>query len=138
MNTVNYDYYKSFEGEGEINIIRIRKNGDKIILKIWQGYFDLLLDAILNGTEFKDPTELKGILKCYYYLSDFYDYEPYFIDNIALEIDNLIKFNVNKISNKKQLKSDLLLTPIIEIKENILTLLNEALAMGDEVYIKLV
>lgn len=138
MITINNDYYKGFEGEGEIDIIRIRKNGDEIILKIWQGYFDILLDEILNCTKFQDPTELKGILKCYYYLSDFYDYEPYFIDNIKFEINNLIKFNSNKISNKKQLKSDLLLKSITEVKENILTLLNEALEMGDKVCIKLV
>ncbi|GAB1159750.1 hypothetical protein YWY31_57750 [Paenibacillus illinoisensis] len=46
MEIINSKYYEGYEGEGEIQFIRHLSNGDKYILRIWDGYFDEIMREI--------------------------------------------------------------------------------------------
>lgn len=43
MEIINRKYYEGYEGEGEIQFIRHLSNGDKYVIRIWDGYFDEIM-----------------------------------------------------------------------------------------------
>ena len=53
MNNVVDKYYKGYEGEPEIQIIKKSTNNERIVLRIWIGFFDDIMTAI-------EPNQLGG------------------------------------------------------------------------------
>ncbi|MBW7475225.1 dihydroorotate dehydrogenase (quinone) [Paenibacillus oenotherae] len=46
MNVINDKYYEGYEGEGEIQFIRYLADGNRFILRIWDGFFDKIMSSI--------------------------------------------------------------------------------------------
>jgi len=93
---IDNKFYEGFEGEAELSFIA---DGNKLI--IWNGYFDTILDHLLDCN-----LEKKGILKEYFHHEGWYDDSPWLIKDKSLIIEQLKCFNINKI-NQTSMKDSL-------------------------------
>lgn len=81
-------FYKGFEGEPELSFVAA---DDKLI--IWNGYFETILDHLLDC-----HVEKKGMVKEYFDHEGWYDDSPWLIKDKSLIIDQLKYFDISKIS----------------------------------------
>lgn len=81
-------FYEGFEGEAELSFI-----ADDNKLVIWNGYFETILDNLLDCN-----VEKEGILKEYFDHEGWYDDSPWLINNISLTINQLKCFDIDKVS----------------------------------------
>lgn len=136
MEIVNDDYYKGYEGEGEINIVREKSNGDYIVIKIRQAYFDTLMSGAISDEMLKKPSDLKGLLKCYYDLSGFYDGDIFYIDDICGEIKNISGYNQDNLyKNNVLIEPESFLLPVSKLKQELIKFLKDAISYKDKVYV---
>nr|WP_318539755.1 hypothetical protein [Terribacillus saccharophilus] len=91
---INNKYYDGFEGEPKLAFFNDRH---KFI--IWNGYFEIILDSLLD-------TELKkeGLLKEYFNHEGWYDDSPWMIPDISLTIRQLKQFDLNKVEQSENIK----------------------------------
>lgn len=84
MDKIINNYYKGFEGEPEIQFIRVKPNNENLVLKIWIGYFDRIMDTI-------KPTKHGWSGLSYYYHLDegWYDENPWEVPNLSIVLDEL-------------------------------------------------
>jgi hypothetical protein len=77
LDSTVLDFYSGFEGEGEIQFIRFLNDGNKNIIKSWEGYFDDLMGKVEST-----PNGWVGL--AYYYNLDegWYEDSPWEIPNI--------------------------------------------------------
>jgi hypothetical protein len=77
LDSTVFDFYNGFEGEGEIQFIRLLNDGNKNVIRIWEGYFDDLMGKF-------EPTPNGWIGLAYYYNLDegWYEDSPWKIPNI--------------------------------------------------------
>lgn len=107
---LNRKYYEGFEGEPELVLIDSEEN--KLI--IWIGYFEAILDALLESN-----LEKEGIIKEYFYHEGWYDDSPWAIKDIHLTIKQLKSFDLSKVQQSKTIKNVLpgLVQDIIQFLE---------------------
>lgn len=93
MDIIENKYYEGYEGEAEIQFIRLLENGQKFILRIWYGYFYFIMEAI------KPDKEGWTGLAYYHNLHEgWYDESPWEIANIneaIKQFHNVDKSNLN-------------------------------------------
>lgn len=97
MDTINNKHYEGFQGEPEIQFIRIDNKGKKIVLRIWIGFFDSILSLI-------EPTDAgwKGLAYYYHMHEGWYEESPWQITDIAATINELQKINKNSLDIQTQ------------------------------------
>lgn len=102
-------FYEGFEGEAEISFVT---EDNKLV--IWNGYFETILDNLLDC-----KVEKKGIVKEYFNHEGWYDDSPWFIEDNFLTINQLKCFDINKI-NKTSMENELeeVVKTIISFLEN--------------------
>lgn len=84
------DYYTGFEGEPEFQIIHSRKNGDKLIIRIWGGYFDSIMHAVLDAVE-PGANGWTGIAYCYSAVEGWYEESPWQMTDIKDAIRQFVE-----------------------------------------------
>ncbi|ARW14803.1 hypothetical protein [Lactiplantibacillus plantarum] len=89
-------FYEGFEGEAELTFV-----ADNNKLVIWNGYFETILDNLLDCN-----VEKEGIVKKYFNHEGWYDNSPWLIKDNSLTINQLKRFNINKI-NQALIKDEL-------------------------------
>lgn len=89
-------FYEGFEGEAELSFVT---TDDKLV--IWNGYFETILDNLLDC-----DVEKVGIVKEFYNHEGWYDDSPWLIEDNFITINQLKCFNSNKI-NQTSMKDDL-------------------------------
>lgn len=60
MDSLNNKYYEGFEGEPKIQFIKSSSNGDRLVLSLWDGYFNDIMELI-------KPLESGWVGLAYYY-----------------------------------------------------------------------
>lgn len=83
MEIINSKYYEGYEGEGEIQFIRHLTNGDKYVIRIWDGYFD----EIMRGIQ-PEENGWTG-LGYYYHVEEPWWEKPWKISNIEIVLKQL-------------------------------------------------
>ncbi|GGB56559.1 hypothetical protein GCM10011409_37690 [Lentibacillus populi] len=116
-------YYKGFEGEPEIEIVN---EGEKV-LRIWNGYFETLLESLFNE---EDPV---GLIKEYVFHEGWYDESPWEIKDLDLAIEQFKKSDINNIRHKEEIQNILPILP--ELSREIVSFLQDSKEKGKKVYI---
>ncbi|WP_086444063.1 hypothetical protein [Candidatus Enterococcus lemimoniae] len=89
-------FYEGFEGEAELSFVA---NDNKLV--IWNGYFEIILDNLLDCN-----VEKEGIVKEYFNHEGWYDDSPWLIEDNSLAVSQLKCFDINKI-DQTSMKDDL-------------------------------
>lgn len=84
---INSEFYDGFEEEGQILIYDI-VSGQKNGILMWQGYFELLLDACWYPHFRPD-----GLISCYHYCNGFYDVPIWYMKDLKITIEELQGFH---------------------------------------------
>ncbi len=97
MDKIISKHYDGFEGEPEIQFVRIAKNGERFILRIWIGFFDSIMDMI-------EPQKSGWTGLAYYYhmYEGWYDESPWQIADVQAVIDELKEINSSVLDNQTQ------------------------------------
>lgn len=119
MNNVVDKYYKGYEGEPEIQIIKKSTNNERIVLRIWIGFFDDIMTAI-------EPQSTGWTSLAYYYnlYIGWYEESPWKISNLneaKEQLENVDKSKLNAMDK--------------EVLEEMLKAFKDAIAVGDEILI---
>ncbi|PAE08308.1 hypothetical protein CHI12_06695 [Terribacillus saccharophilus] len=91
---INTKYYDGFEGEPEVVLFN-----DHQRFIMWNGYFESLLDSLLDTN-----LEKEGILEEYYNHEGWYDDSPWMIPDVPLTIWQLKHFDLNKVNQSENIK----------------------------------
>lgn len=123
---INENYYKGFEGEKDLDIYYYQEDGEKTGLKIWDGYFELLLSACWLGQVSKG-----GLLECYADREGFYEEKPWRISNIDVVIKELLQYS-------PEFEKDISLSmkeTLSVLQKDLLMLLDFAVLHNKDIYI---
>lgn len=86
---IDNTFYAGYEGETEVAIV----SGDSKLI-IWNGYFETILDNLLDN-----DVEKEGVLEAYFNHDGWYDDSPYLIEDVQLTINQLDCFEEDKIAS---------------------------------------
>lgn len=114
------DFYSGYEGEGEIRFIQLLENGNTNTIRIWDGYFDDIMEKI-------EP-EVSGwtsLAYCYHLATGWYDESPWQIPNITDALKQMEQVVNSKFHFKKS----------IEVFKQICILLKNSIKDNNIVYI---
>jgi hypothetical protein len=121
LEIINSKYYEGYEGEGEIQFIRYLSNGDKYIIRIWDGFFDEIMSGI-------QPEENGWIgLAYYYHIKEPWWEQPWKIPDIEIVLKQLQEIKVEFLNVEVRL----LHSELCEILSNAWRL-NESVWIADE------
>ncbi|MDE6357936.1 MAG: hypothetical protein K2L15_05035 [Eubacteriales bacterium] len=112
-------YYNGYEGEPEIQIIRRNYQEEVLVLKIWTGFFDNIMNAI-------EPEETGWTSLAYYYNLHigWYEESPWKLEDIRTAINQLKSIENNKLSGQDK-----------EVLNDIIKIFQDALMLGDDILI---
>lgn len=119
MNGVVDKYYKGYEGEPEIQIIKKSSNNEKIVLRIWTGFFDNIMTAIEPQS-----TGWTSLAYCYNLYIGWYEESPWKIENLDEAKEQLEGIDISKLNEIDK-----------KVLEEILKVFKEAITVGDEILI---
>ncbi|MCF7618519.1 hypothetical protein [Bacillus sonorensis] len=107
---INTKFYDGFEGEPEL----ILSDGENKLI-IWNGYFETILDSLLDKN-----IEKEGIIKEYFNHEGWYDDSPWVIQDLDLTIDQMKSFDINTLDVSEDMKNVLpdIVKEIIQFLEN--------------------
>lgn len=91
MREMIINHYSDFEGEPEIKFI-CESNGNRIILKIWEGYFDEIMRKIKPNAK-----GWTGLAYYYHLHEGWYDINPWEIPDLKLAIEQLVEINIREL-----------------------------------------
>ncbi|RAT96550.1 hypothetical protein [Brevibacillus sp. Leaf182] len=123
---INDLYYVGFEGEPEI-IFMYEKSTEVQVLKLWNGYFESLLDCLVQQRPVHD-----GILHEYYFHEGWYEESPWEIKDVEKAIQLFKSFDVKKVTEKE---SSNIIPVLPDITMNIISFLEQAIQSGNRVFI---
>lgn len=112
-------YYSGYEGEPEIQIIRKNGANEELVLRIWAGFFDNIMNAI-------EPERTGWTSLAYYYnlYVGWYEESPWLLEDIKTAIEQL-----------KSIDSDKLNRGGMEVLTEIIDVFEEAIRAGDSILI---
>jgi len=119
MENIDNKYYESFEGEPEIRLISLLKNGELQIFSIWSGYFDEIMDKIEP-----DSNGWSGLAYYYHMQEGWYENSPWLISDIG-----------NAIKQFNEIREDELGLIAKEVLNQIIDILEYAEKNSNEVQI---
>ncbi|WP_311082266.1 hypothetical protein [Paenibacillus polymyxa] len=127
---INDTYYAGFEGEPEIRLIYT--NSDKShVLKIWNGYFDTLLDCLVQL-----ESAQSNILSEHYAHEGWYEESPWEVENIRETLQLFDSFDI-KYLTEEEAKSLTNILPVLPgLKNDIIILLQKAVNGNGNVFIE--
>lgn len=130
MDKINDKYYIGFEGEPEIQFIYTLHNGKKSILKIWIGYFETIMDAMIT-----EEKELTGLVYYYSMHEGWYDESPWKIPNLNEAIEHFSKVKIENLEQEVQQTLEDVIKILPEIIKEIIIHLTKARDLQEIVYI---
>lgn len=90
MDIIINKYYDGFDGEPEIKFIYNGNDGDRIIIRIWEGFFNRIMNSI------KPCQEGWSGLAYYYNMHEgWYDKSPWNISDVNEAIDQLRTIDID-------------------------------------------
>ncbi|WP_340018801.1 hypothetical protein NSQ20_31210 [Paenibacillus sp. FSL K6-1122] len=126
---VNDFYYVGYEGQPEILIV-FENSAEKNILKMWNGYFETLLDLMCHY----EPTDI-GILQEYYAHKGWFEESPWEIQDLDSAIHLFKSFNVSKVIGEQIENVKNIVPTLPEVAHQITTFLELAKTNACSVYI---
>ena len=121
MNNIIINFYEGFQGEGEVQFIQIPIEGNKTIIRIWDGYFDDIMGKI------QPEPEGWTSLAYYYNLAEgWYEESPWKIPNIVEALQQV----------KQTINSDFRFQQTRRVVKEICNLLSKAIKYHNCVYCK--
>ncbi|CAI8959684.1 conserved hypothetical protein [Brevibacillus sp. IT-7CA2] len=123
---INDLYYVGFEGEPEI-IFMYEKSNEVQVLKLWNGYFESLLDCLVQQAPVQD-----GILHEYYVHEGWYEESPWEITNVEKAVQLFKSFDVKKVTENE---SSNIIPVLPAITMDIISFLEQAIQSGNRVFI---
>ncbi|MCG7408432.1 hypothetical protein MH117_13460 [Paenibacillus sp. ACRRX] len=127
LEMINDSYYVGFEGEPEI-IFMFENLNERYELKLWNGYFETLLDCMLAQVQ-------SGILNEYYVYEGWYEESPWEITNIEEAIQLFKSLDANKLAEYGGKASKNIISMLPALTCDIVTFLEQANDSGTRVYI---
>ena len=127
---MNDTYYIGYEGQPEISFF-FESPTEKNILKMWIGYFEMLLDLM---TQYAPSDE--DILHVYCAHEGWYDESPWEIQNIDAAIRLFESFDLNKASGEQLEQVKNIVPDIPGVAHQITAFLEKAITNGCKVYIE--
>ncbi|SHL34231.1 hypothetical protein SAMN02745136_04674 [Anaerocolumna jejuensis DSM 15929] len=120
MDNEVWDFYTGYEGEGEIQFIQILDSGNRNIIRIWDGYFDDIMDKIEP-----EASGWTGLAYCYNLVVGWYDESPWKIPNTIKALQQI----------KQTEKAEFRFQESKRVTEEICNLLSNAIDNDNVVYI---
>lgn len=133
MDIINTKYYDGFEGEGEIQFIRVLSNGNRKILSLWYAYFEIIMNSTIPINFNLD--KLNEFEYLYIKREGWYDESPWQILDIDSVINQLKKFDINNLEYDEKMKLKRILNKIPKVIKEIRQFLIEAKELNEKVYI---
>lgn len=118
MEVTNSKYYEGYEGEGEIQFIRHLSNGDKYVIRIWDGYFDEIMRQI-------QPEEIGWTGLAYYYNVE----EPWWEDLWEIPDKAIV------LEQLQEIKTEHLNAEVKELLGELCDMLSGSLRLNESVWI---
>lgn len=118
LDTIIDKYYAGFEGEGEIQFIRVLKSGDKYVLRVCEGYFIRIMDAM------EPEISNTGLYYQYSTLKGWYEKSPWQIPDLKEAIEQFENTNTKEFDEET-----------LNVYNDIYNLLKSARDSKDEVWI---
>jgi len=87
LNEITKDFYSGYEGEPEIQFVKVSVNGDHKIIRIWSGYFDDIMAQFVPSQQ-----GWSGLAYYYHLAIGWYEESPWQIthlDEIKTQFCNL-------------------------------------------------
>ncbi len=108
LEHLNDEFYIGYEGYPEICFLS-EKGNDRWILKLWNGYFETLVDLLCTGNAFQEYEIIQEFTK----REGWYDNSPWEINNIpeAIKLFSLYDASINDDEEVKGVLVDL---PIVQ------------------------
>ncbi len=97
MDKIIRNYYSGYEGEPEIQFIRVTGDGQRFILRIWVGFFDNIMMSI-------KPVANEWTSLAYYYhlVEGWHDESPWKVPDIGAAISQFRDIDVASIDKNSQ------------------------------------
>ncbi len=116
-------FYKGFEGEASICLFTEDRNCS---LKIWNGYFETLLDAMLDQN-----IAHRGMLENYCLQTGWYDEDPWELVDLKLAVTQFQQMDFKPMQQERRSE---LLSELPQVAEKIIAFLEEAMLKNQKVY----
>lgn len=86
---ISHDYYSGFEGEPEISFSRILFGKERILFRLWGGYFETFMNALFEKYRAIDPDNWPLILRHWNELTGYASLEqlPWQIEDLSRTVD---------------------------------------------------
>ena len=119
MDTIINKHYDGYQGEPEIQFVSIGSEGQKIVLRIWIGFFDSIISLLKPKN-----SGWMGLAYYYHIHEGWYDESPWQIIDIAATINELQGINVSDLDIQT-----------LGVYKDIVELLTNALSKGNTAWI---
>ena len=113
------DHYRGFEGEPEIQFVRHLPDGRQIILRMWDGYFDAIMNLVEPSVD-----GWNGLALPYHLDTGWYEESPWEVKNLSEVSDQVCEIDESLLDQQVQ-----------SVLEDMRSLLGQALEAGDHVFI---
>lgn len=133
MDIINTKYYDGFEGEPEIQFIRVSKKGEKHILSLWHAYFEIIMHSIIP-IDFNE-NQLSGLAYIFFKREGWYDESPWQMPDIDDAIKQLKNYDSNNLTDDEKESLGNVLDDIPQVLEDIIKFLDDAKRLNEIVYI---
>lgn len=122
----NVKYYEGYEGEPEIVLAIGNDKEYRVMMSIWNGYFETLLDCMFDIAK-----KIEGILVYYSNHEGWYDENPWIVENTTLLVQQLINVQtyLRAVNNPSDMQKDILL-----LTSDLIKVLEDAQAKNERVY----
>jgi hypothetical protein len=124
---INNKYYDGFAGETEMLIYSKEENEETDGFRIWIGYFEYMLEAIIL-----EKVKTGGILESYINQDGWYDESQWKVQDLQQAIFELEKFSIEKVESRENSIIEIL----PKLQSDLLKFLKKALLSRYFVYIQ--
>ncbi|MGE5417879.1 MAG: dihydroorotate dehydrogenase (quinone) [Acidobacteriota bacterium] len=95
MDEINSKYYDGFDGYPEIQFIKVAGNGQRTIIRLWDGFFDSIMNLIQPG-----PSGWTGLALPYHLYEGWYVESPWRIPDIMEAIEQFTSVDIEALDDQ--------------------------------------
>jgi hypothetical protein len=117
---IHADFYKGFEGEPEIRFIYQKPDSQDVLLKVWIGYFDLLMSVVHPTTN-----GWSGLSYFYHFDKGWFEESPWEIKDISSVIVEFRSMDVSVLDQDS-----------LNVWNHILKMFQSAQSLGGKIFIE--
>ena len=133
MDIINTKYYDGFEGEPELQLIRVSDSGERNILSLWNAYLEVIMHSMIPNNF--DEKQLCGLVYCYFKHEGWYDESPWKIPDINDALRQFESFDTDNLTDDEKKSLNNVLKDVPEVLTAIVQFLKKAKELSEVVYI---